>query len=371
MKLELRTAGDSPESDRSKPSSPDDRGRVAVGVSAVTVLLAAVLGILAYRASIQQATSFIAANNLSVARRLGNHILAHGWERATDPDRDQLISELQRLWSETDPLYVGSFVCLVESPGVLIMHSARPDLQGTDLSGVELTGNRRVTQRSVGELLASRQDWAGANRSISGEEQLVGYAYFPEFTGHIVVHIATGSRGARALGRGSPLDHRLGSRRGRVDATVGSASPSNLSSRADRRPAGGNGSSRSRAAASAVAEDGGDRTPGGRGGTRLQQPSHVDHGQRRARSTRCRDERDPGATGAEPRRDPAGGGARGPRSSASSWPSVESNRRSWSGWTSIGVFATSTACYVERSARTSSCARCCTHPLASSTEMRG
>ncbi|MHC4946726.1 MAG: PAS domain S-box protein [Planctomycetota bacterium] len=158
---------------------------VALAIGAVAIVGSCAVGVSAYRASRRTMLDATARGNLQLARTLVNHVES----RAAGRSGADRLRHLEDTWADTEVRHPGTFLCVVRAPGVLVHHSVSPDAIGRDVSGLALGEATVGRAATVGELLRRRSDWAGAGRTVTGTEQLVGYAYSPVLDGLVVVHL--------------------------------------------------------------------------------------------------------------------------------------------------------------------------------------
>jgi signal transduction histidine kinase/ActR/RegA family two-component response regulator len=159
--------------------------RMAVLLGCFTTLSCFALGYWAYGASRNRMLDSIAHNNLMLARILNAHAVHETEERGGLADPDDLRKDLVAAWSQTTPQIEGSYLCLIEKPGNITIHTKVPKAIGLDVSQVKIESE---FWSNVGELLEAGGDWAGQNLDRRGHAQLVGYAHFKVLDAMLVVH---------------------------------------------------------------------------------------------------------------------------------------------------------------------------------------
>ena len=155
--------------------------RLAVSTGVVTTVACAVIGYLAYRASAHRLKQTIAGGNLALARRVSAQI--SGEQSKGSPS--ELRQDVAAAWNAARPQFEGSYLCVIEKPGVITVHTKVDKAVGKDVRSVSLPG---AEMANVGGLLSSDSEWAGANTSARGIPQLVGYARLDSLDGLVVVH---------------------------------------------------------------------------------------------------------------------------------------------------------------------------------------
>ncbi len=154
--------------------------RLAVAIGIVTAAVCLVVGYLAYHASARRLKQTIARGNLALARRVNAQI--SGLEAGSPAE---LRERITAAWHKARPQFEGSYLCVIEKPGVITVHTAVDKAVGKDVRSISLPGSEMAT---VAGLLGSRDEWAGSNTNARGIDQLVGYARLESLDGLVVVH---------------------------------------------------------------------------------------------------------------------------------------------------------------------------------------
>lgn len=163
--------------------------KTAIAVAVTAIMASAGVGWLAWNSSRQAVLNSVAHESLSISRSLANHV-ALKLQNSGDPAgmREKSLVELRNTWNLTEPPYEGSYLCVVESPGRLALHSKNEKMVGTDVSQV-VVDPAAAQPRTVSKLLASRENLATQNTNFRGMQQLAGYTYMPSIDSLVVVHV--------------------------------------------------------------------------------------------------------------------------------------------------------------------------------------
>jgi len=170
----------------------------AMVICVAALLLGGVVGIVAHRASRNAVIETIAQDCLGLSRSIATHVQRlspylgpYLGPHLDDRRRSAQYEEFVTFWNSCQPTYPGSFLCVIEAPGRLAVHTKRPQHIGKDVSQVQLPGRRGALPQTVAGLLAAKQDWAGENINRRGVRQIAGYAYQAELDALVVVHVPT------------------------------------------------------------------------------------------------------------------------------------------------------------------------------------
>ncbi|MBM4072845.1 MAG: hypothetical protein FJ271_28540 [Planctomycetes bacterium] len=112
-------------------SHPELLPRIALTIGAATVVLGAVVAVLAYHSSRSTLRDAVATQNLATSQTVVNESLAR--MKLLDKKHNPL-DVIAETWKNTVPPLSGSYMCVIDSSGKLAIHTARPQLVGTDVS---------------------------------------------------------------------------------------------------------------------------------------------------------------------------------------------------------------------------------------------
>ena len=157
--------------------------RLAALLGLLCVAGGALAAVWAYRTQRAVLVAQIGESHLDQARALGAY-LAHSQE----PRQPGTVADvLARAWSRMDHVEDDSAVCLVGPDGRLVYHSKRPDAIGS-LVGDEKLFHPDPAVKTYGDLLRERLDYTGIHH-ISGHDEIVAFAYQPELSSLVGIHI--------------------------------------------------------------------------------------------------------------------------------------------------------------------------------------
>lgn len=173
-----------------RPSSSSFRlARSSIGVLLLAILVSVVAGLIAFFTSRRAVMDSVAQESLAAAHSIVNELEFDLKSQDRDlNDRKSLVHSVAKKWSRTEPPVPGSYLCVIEHPGRIALHTANSAMSGKDVSNV-IVNPGKPSPRTVLDLLQAKQNLATQNRNFQGKQQLAGYAYFPSLDSLLVVHV--------------------------------------------------------------------------------------------------------------------------------------------------------------------------------------
>ncbi len=172
----------------------------ALAVGALALAAGAVVAGYAYRTSRDDLLQTIYEDNLTLARALAGQAdvsaRAEGMESA--------IRRVERSWSSTGTRYSGSFLCIIDHRGTILAHTADSSLVGRSVETVWSGPVGRGAPATVKQLIEGKRNWVGRNRSASGMDQVVAYAYLQSLDGLVAVHLPARQVAAEVRAKAAP-----------------------------------------------------------------------------------------------------------------------------------------------------------------------
>ena len=164
--------------------TPRETAVLAFGLGLIGILISVFFTHLAEHRSIEVIAQTIYRSNLAMARALATR----GSQSLPRPV-SAVLEDLDAKWRETEKPFSNSFMCVMDHEARLLAHTLRPDSVGS------LVGDMPITPQALGGptnllgLIRSRTNWSGRNMNLGEFEQLVAFAYAPEFEGLVAVHV--------------------------------------------------------------------------------------------------------------------------------------------------------------------------------------
>lgn len=147
------------------------------------VVASLLVGAVAWEATRLRFLDRVLRRNLDVARVLAQD-LADEW--GTGPQMPPL-GDLQRYWSETDPLYEGSMQVIGEQG--LVLFDTRAEDEVGDYVGDRAIPAGPGEPATVLELSRSAADWAGVRENTAGAREAIAFANVPDHQALIAVRV--------------------------------------------------------------------------------------------------------------------------------------------------------------------------------------
>ncbi len=156
---------------------------------------AAILGILIVIAiSVVSYMSFVLSRNALVDNVFATNLsFAHSLSTLADSQKISLSSAdridiIDDVWEANKIRYEGSYVCITNAKGDLLLHTKLPSTQG------QYVGDRVIQDEdqrfhTLIDVIKAKSDWAGWYSSGTGERQLASFVYNPTMSSLIGVHV--------------------------------------------------------------------------------------------------------------------------------------------------------------------------------------
>ena len=157
--------------------------RPAYALAAIAIVLSWLVAWFAYQSSQEQILDTIYRSNFNLARTLA----AVG--DAAAPDKADTVKAIENLWDNTEQRFTGSYLCVLEADGTLLLHTARPELVGKQRGDAVIETNWPAGPRTLRELAAAQRDWTGRFTNLTGQEQVAAFAYAPALDALVAIHI--------------------------------------------------------------------------------------------------------------------------------------------------------------------------------------
>jgi two-component system cell cycle sensor histidine kinase/response regulator CckA len=159
----------------------------ALVVGAVALAAAGLVIRYAYQTSRDDLLHTMYEENLTLARALAGQADVS----ARSEGMNAAIERVTRTWHSTSPRYPGSFLCVIDHRGTIVAHTADSSLVGRSVQSVWSGPVGRGVPTTVKALIEGKRNWVGRNRSLTGVDQVVAYAYLPALDGLVAVHLPT------------------------------------------------------------------------------------------------------------------------------------------------------------------------------------
>jgi PAS domain S-box-containing protein len=165
---------------------------MAILLGVLTVLAGWVIGYYVYESSREALVKIVYESNLGMAQALAKY--ADSIE-GTIP-HSPVLAEIQDIWTQTahPP---GSYMCVVGSDGIALLHTANPDQVGMQMGADRILPEHEGEPRNLAELLSARRDWVGLCPSAD-DQQLVGaFAYCSNLEALVSIYVPQSAVDAR------------------------------------------------------------------------------------------------------------------------------------------------------------------------------
>jgi PAS domain S-box-containing protein len=145
----------------------------------------AIVSYFAFAHSRDEIRKTVANENLSLGETVASIALFPLRESETI-EKQAALMRIGEMWKHTQLPYANSYMCVIDPAGKIALHTAKPEMTGTDVSQILVS---KATGQTVGSLLKEQKSWSGQNTNFRGIRQLVGYHYEPAIDSLIAVHI--------------------------------------------------------------------------------------------------------------------------------------------------------------------------------------
>lgn len=161
--------------------------RLAVILGLTSVLAATLIGTFAYTVSRQALIEGYYDDTL-IMTRTNVEVLER--DRPMSLDRDALET-LRRHFQNQKEQWEGSYLCVVDQQGKLVLNTGNPAKEGLDVGHGKFRGqdNERGVPENLLELIDTEQSWIGRYESLEGKPQMAAFAYVPHLEALVATHV--------------------------------------------------------------------------------------------------------------------------------------------------------------------------------------
>jgi signal transduction histidine kinase len=164
--------------------------RFAVALGLISILAAVVTGWLAYKVSRQRLIEIDREDVLGHARMSAEALIGAGLDNLDPP----ILSTMAAQFAREEKVWPGSYLCVIDSQGVLRFHSADSSKVGRSIGDLPFLCDAVLgaKPKTLLDLLTTLQDsgssdpygtgsdaWVGRYMSVEGGEQLAAFVYVP------------------------------------------------------------------------------------------------------------------------------------------------------------------------------------------------
>ena len=165
-------------------SSSSNPGGIALFLGILIILTTAVVSYTSYTISRNALIESIFTSNLRTAQSYTSIADSPHLTLSLD-ERINLIGDL---WDNETSSYKGSYICIIDSQGKLLIHSGNKSITGQYVGDVEIADKEKRYSK-INDLLEAKADWVGWYKSGSGEQQVTGFSYSSELSALIAMHV--------------------------------------------------------------------------------------------------------------------------------------------------------------------------------------
>ena len=162
--------------------------KLAMMLGCITILSSFIIGGVAYLSSKSVILRRVAQDNLRMARSIANYADHYNRNIRSSASPEERLSELQRLCRQIETPRSHSFLCVVTPSGKMEICTATPTMIGKPIGDLRLGPGAGEGLKTIGDLLVTKQDWAGQDVNIAGQRQLVGFTFSEPLNRGVMVH---------------------------------------------------------------------------------------------------------------------------------------------------------------------------------------
>jgi signal transduction histidine kinase len=174
--------------------------RLAVALGLASILAAAVIGWSAYNVTQRRLLENYHEDILGHARALAASLKSKGIETLDS----QALACLEAQFDRQEPAWPGSYLCVVDAQGVLLLHTADPAKVGQSVgeSPFIVRDDKGSAPSTLSDLLAKLKEadlrgpagqvedsWIGRYESLEGQTQMAAFVYVPRLVALIAIHV--------------------------------------------------------------------------------------------------------------------------------------------------------------------------------------
>ncbi len=159
-------------------------GTIATLLGILIVLSVSVVAFLSFSISRNALIEDVFSSNLNMAQSLSTF--------SDSPDisfsSSKRIEIIENVWAKTPPRYEGSFVCIVNTAGNLLLHTKDRSATGQYVGDIEIN-DKAQRFSDVKGLAEAKQDWVGMFESKDGESQITAFSYSSKLDALVALHV--------------------------------------------------------------------------------------------------------------------------------------------------------------------------------------
>jgi PAS domain S-box-containing protein len=173
------------------PTSPDaatKRSRVSLAratflLSAGLISAALIIGYVSYRYSYVMMENTYQDFYMNKAQ-----MIVKGAAPYLGKNDSQLLAALDRYWESAHNRPADEYICVVDSKGNLLLHTAHPQTVGSYAGDNPILGDRQPGTGRLCELVESQQNYVGKYIASSGDDQIAAFVAIPQKKWMLGVH---------------------------------------------------------------------------------------------------------------------------------------------------------------------------------------
>jgi len=155
--------------------------KLVLAVCCFIILATLITAYKAFISSREVITSHISDGNL----HLTQSFMRIAKEEKSDATIATVLSKLNKAWHSSRNPGDAGFLCVVNSKGILTLHTGNPDRNGKFVGEKKLHPDNPVTLQALVQL---KQDWVGPYLSAAGQEQIAAFSYIPQIDSMVSIH---------------------------------------------------------------------------------------------------------------------------------------------------------------------------------------
>ena len=161
--------------------------RLAVILGLTSVLAASLVGYFAYTVSRQALTEGYYDDTLVMTRT--NVEFLHR-EAGLSLDRE-VLERLRRNFESQEEQWPGSYLCVVDQHGKLVLNTRHPEKEGLDVGHAKFRAgeNEGWVPESLLQLIDIERNWSGRYVSLEGKPQMAAFAFVQNYKALVATHV--------------------------------------------------------------------------------------------------------------------------------------------------------------------------------------
>lgn len=160
--------------------------RTAILLGLISILGSCATGYFAYQQSREMILERVFSSNSNLARAIATHVEVSGKSKSISEN----VEAVRSFWERSAMPDSHTDICILGADGKLLLNTKFPEFEGANASQTPLESWESGAPQTIGELIATREDWAGFCTLPQQERQMISFVGANHWDWMIVVHVS-------------------------------------------------------------------------------------------------------------------------------------------------------------------------------------